>query len=80
MQIEKSKIVFDDGRRGTQTVEIQDDGSRVLQEIVVTRDDLGQPCRHIYARVSDLQARVFSLVNVGNGAKWTIVPGSVVVG
>jgi hypothetical protein len=61
------KIIFDDGRLGIQTTD--EDGR--LTEVVVTRLADGRRCQLVYARRSDLMARVFSLNDLGN-CKWQI--------
>lgn len=65
------KIVFEDGRRGTQRVLVAEDGQETLLEIVVRQLADGTRCRHVYALVSDPMADVFSLASLAP-ARWDV--------
>jgi hypothetical protein len=69
-QARKCKIRFDDGRKGTQTEWLQDDGTWKLTEIVVTQDPNGKRCQYVYGPRSYLNAGVFSFSDLGG--KWSI--------
>lgn len=69
---EKREIVFDDGRRGTQWADHYDDGSVVLNSVVVHHLANGTKVRRVYARKSDLMARVYSLSYLAP-ATWELV-------
>lgn len=66
------RIVFCDGRRGTQTRRREPGGNWVLVSVCVTRQSDGSPCREVYSRKSDLFARVFSFGDLGN-VTWDIL-------
>ena len=64
-QTKTEKILFSDGRRGTQTTYY--DGEKwVLAEIVVTRKADGTICQYVYGPKRFLQDRVFDFSDLGN--------------
>jgi hypothetical protein len=74
LRSETARVTFDDGRKGKQTVNVfaTDEGEdRELVEVVVTRLSDGTRCRHVYAGVSDVQAKVYGFGDVGN-VEWSI--------
>jgi hypothetical protein len=70
----QDRIVFEDGRQGTQNVHLYDDGSEELREIHITREADGSDANVVYAAKPDIQAGVFSLSSMPK-VKWAIAPG-----
>ena len=74
-QIETSRILFADGRKGIQRVYVGD-GQRELAEIVVTVRADGTRAQQVYSCREYLLDGVYSFSRLA-GATWAIIPGTV---
>jgi hypothetical protein len=63
-QHKKQKVRFTDGRRGYQYVTVHDNGDVELTGLVITRTAEGRPCKVVYDKHDDIQARVYSLYRI----------------
>lgn len=65
------RIVLSDGRRGTQTRELDQRGHWTLTGIVIDQQADRQCCHHVYARRRYLDAHVYEFADLGN-VTWQI--------